>query len=260
MASPPSVPLRTVFAAIWSGMAEVFIRLRGPSLIGLAIYLVFEIVDAALMARTDSPLLQNVPSLIRNLLLLPFDIAIFRLLIPGELASQYSFAISAPRFQRLAGWTIGLWLWISVVLPLVMVLLTPAHGIQLVATIAIIILTVAFMIRMAVLFPAIAVDSNAATVSNALADTSGRSWFILKAFLVTFVPVLAAMVLVTGIAAFGDVSLISGRSLWTVIPRTVLFGLGGFLIHAAIAVTAARLYGWIGSQVKDGAPSAPVPC
>jgi hypothetical protein len=68
------------------------------------------------------------------------------------------------------------------------------------------------------------------------------------------VPVLAAMALVTGVAAVGDVSLISGRTLWTVVPRTVLLGLGGFLIHAAIAVTAARLYGWIGSQVKGGAP------
>ena len=254
MASPPSVPLRTVFAAIWSGMAEAFTRLRGPALIGLAIYLVFAIVDAALLARTDRPLLQNIPSLIRDLLLLPFDIAIFRLLIPGEVASQYSFAISTPRFQRLAGWTIGLWLWISVVLPLAMQLLPPAHGIQLVATLAIIILTVAFMIRMAVLFPAIAVDSNAATIGNALADTSDRSWFIFKAFLVTFVPVMAAMALVTAVAAFGDVSLISGRSLSTIIPRTVLLGLGGFLIHSAIAVTAARLYGWIGSQVKSGAP------
>lgn len=254
MASPPSVPLRTVFAAIWSGMAEVFTRLRGPSLIGLAIYLVFEIVDAALMVKTDRPLLQNIPSLIRNLLLLPFDIAIFRLLIPGEVASQYSFAISTPRFQRLAGWTIGLWLWIGVVLPLAMELLPPADGIQLVATISIIILTFAFIIRIAVLFPAIAVDSEAATIGNALADTRDRSWFILKAFLVTFMPVLAAMALVTGLAAFGDISLISGRSLSTIIPRTVLLGLVGFLTHSAIAVTAARLYGWIGSQVKGAAP------
>ncbi len=254
MASPPSLPLRTVFAALWSGIAEVFTRLRGPSLIGLAIYFVFEIADAALMAKTESPLLQNIPSLIRNLLLLPFDIAIFRLLISGEVASQYSFAISAPRLQRLAFWTIGLWLWISVVLPLLMALFPPAHGIQVVATLSMIILTVAFMIRMVVLFPAIAVDSEAATVGNALADTRDRSWFILKAYLVTIVPVMAATALVVVVAASGDVSLISGRSLSTVIPRTVLLSLVGFLIHAAIAVTAARLYGWIGSQVKGGAP------
>lgn len=232
-------------------MAEVFAQLRYPSLIGLSIYLVFEIADA--LVAPDRSLLQSTLEGIRDLLLVPFNIAIFRLLILDEVASQYSFAVSTRRFQRLASWVIGLWLFISIVMPQVMDLMTPAHGIQLVATAVIIIAGLAFLIRIAILFPAIAVNSGGASVANTLADTRGRSWFILKALLVSFVPVLATMALVAGLSAVGDVSLISGRSLWTVVPRTVLLCLVGFLIHTATAVTAARLYVWIGDRVKGGA-------
>ena len=150
---PTFATLRNSLAALWSGIAEVFTRLRGPSLIGLAIYFVFEIADAALMAKTESPLLQNIPSLIRNLLLLPFDIAIFRLLISGEVASQYSFAISAPLAAA------GLLDHRAVVVD--QCRSAAADGAVPAGTrmpvvadaCSMIILTVAFMIRMVVLFP-----------------------------------------------------------------------------------------------------------
>jgi asparagine N-glycosylation enzyme membrane subunit Stt3 len=87
-------------------MAEVFARLRGPSMIGFPIYLVFEIVEASI--PSGNSLLRDILDATRDVLLVPFCIAIYRLLILGEITSQYSFWIFIPSFQRLLGWTIGL--------------------------------------------------------------------------------------------------------------------------------------------------------
>jgi hypothetical protein len=251
LATPPPIPLRAVFAAIWNGIAEVFVRLRRPVLTALTIYLAFAILDVFI--EPDRSLLRSIPEGIRDVLLVPFSLAIFRLLILGEVASHYRFETSSPRFQRLAVWTIGLWLWISVILPLAMELFPVAHGIQIVATIVLIILSIAFIIRIAILFPAFAVDASGATISNALADTRDRNWFILKAFFVTFVPTLLTMLLLGTLVALGSASHLTGFSHWSSLPWLVLVSLVGFVTYVAIAVTAARLYGWLGEAVKAGA-------
>jgi hypothetical protein len=97
-------------------MAEMFARLRGPSMIGFAIYLGFEIVETSI--APGHSLLRDILGATRDVLLLPFCIAIYRLLILGEVASQYSLAISLPCFQRLLGWTIGLWCVIAILFAL----------------------------------------------------------------------------------------------------------------------------------------------
>jgi hypothetical protein len=247
LATPPPIPFTAVFGAIWSGIAEVFVRLRRPSLIALAIYLVFALLDTFI--EPDRSLLRSIPEGIRDVLLVPFSLAIFRLLILGEVASHYRFETSSPRFQRLIVWTVALWLWVSVILPLLMELFPVAHGIQIVATVVLIVLSTAFAIRIAILFPAIAVDSSGATVRNALADTRDRNWFILKAFFVTFVPTVLTMLLLGILAALGSAGHLTGLSPWLVVV-----GLVGFVTYVAIAVTAARLYGWIGETVKRGVP------
>lgn len=246
MAPPPPIPFTGVFAAIWNGIAEVFVRLRRPTLTALSIYLLFAILDAFI--EHHGPVTRSLLEGIRDVLLVPFSLAIFRLLILGEVASHYRFETSSPRFQRLAVWTIGLWLWISVVLPLVIELFPVAQGIQVVATLVLIVLSIAFAIRVAILFPAIAVDASGATVRNAIADTRDRNWFILKAFFVTFVPTLLMMVLLGTLAAFGSTGYLIALSPWL-----VLVGAVGFVTYVAIAVAAARLYGWIGGAVKVGA-------
>jgi hypothetical protein len=251
LAPPPPIPLRAVFAAIWNGVANVFVRLRRPTLIAVAIYLAFAILDACI--EPDRSLLRSLLEGIRDVLLVPFTFAIFRLSILGEVASHYRFETSSPRFQRLTIWTIALWAWISVILPLAMELFPLAHGIQLVAALLLIILSIAFAIRIAILFPAIAVDASGATVSNAIADTRDRNWFILKAFFVTFVPTLLTMLLLGSLVALGSASHLTGFSTWSGFPWLVLVSLVGFVTYVAIAVTAARLYGWIGEAVKRGA-------
>ena len=59
-------------------MAEVFARLRGLSIIGFSICLAFE-AAVALNGPDDTLLLDTVAG-IKDVLLVPFDIAIYRLL------------------------------------------------------------------------------------------------------------------------------------------------------------------------------------
>ena len=88
-------------------MAEVFSRLRGLSVIGFSIYLAFEAAEGPI--GPDDVLLRDTIDCIRDVLLVPFDIAIYRLLILGEVTSRYRFALgTSSRFQRIAGWTISL--------------------------------------------------------------------------------------------------------------------------------------------------------
>lgn len=227
-----------------SGIAEVFARLRGPSVIGCSIYLVFEIVEASI--PSDNSMLRDIVDVTKDVLLLPFYIAICRLLILGESTSQYSFWIFIPRFQRLLGWTIGLWAVINLP-PHVVNLITSSHAINPIATIVFMVLGVMLTIRITILFPAIAVG---ATLQSALADTSGRSWLILKAYFLVFLPLLlATMVLAAWRDTIGDVYDLSD---WSALPRILLMGSIGFLTDAASAVMAARLFDWIGDREGRG--------
>jgi hypothetical protein len=70
---------------------------------------------------------------------------------------------------------------------------------------------------------------------------------------VTFVPTLLTMLLLGSLVALGSASHLTGLSTWSGFPWLVLVSLVGFVTYVAIAVTAARLYGWIGETVKAGA-------
>ena len=72
---------------------------------------------------------------IKTILILPLEIAIYRLLILREATSGYDFAIFAPRFRRLLGWTLVLWALITLP-PYLPGLITPSEDAVSIATIA----------------------------------------------------------------------------------------------------------------------------
>jgi hypothetical protein len=259
LAARSSVSSKEMLRAVWSGMAEVFSRLRGLSIIGFSIYLAFEVAEASI--GPDDSLLRDTLDCIRDVLLVPFDIAIYRLLILGETTSRFSFALdTSSRFQRIAGWTIGLWAFNT--LPLhALSQVTPSDlsrtiAIHLVASIAAMVASIAVAVRIAILFPAIASDARGATIGSTLADTSGRFWFILKAFLIVFLPLLVVTIALVGLASLGVVSDVSDLSL-SALPHVLLIGIVGFLTQAASAVMASLLFDWIGDRVKGAPSSAP---
>lgn len=108
LATISSVPVSVILRTVWNDMGEVFVRLRSQSIIGLSILVVFEIVGSA-PSISSNPVLSEAFSLTTAIATLPFEIAIFRLLILGETARGYPFAVSTIRFQRMLGWTVAVW-------------------------------------------------------------------------------------------------------------------------------------------------------
>ena len=259
-----SVSFRDIFRAVWNGLAEVFSGLRGLSVIGFSIYLAFEAAEVPI--GPDDVLLRDTIDAIRDVLFVPFDIAIYRLLILGEVTSRYGFALdTSPRFQRIAGWTILLSVLYAIPLlalkQFALNLLTPSNSSHtialLVAGIATIVASIAVAVRMAIFFPAIASDASRATIGSAMADTRGHVWLILKAFFIVLLPLLMVSAAMVGMESFDAIGDISDLSMWSALPRIMLAGTIGFLTQAANAVMAARLFDWIGDRVKGGASSAP---
>jgi hypothetical protein len=250
LAARSSASSGDIVRAVGSGMAEVFVRLRGPSMIAFSIYLGFEIIETSIAPGLSLP--RDILGATRDVLLLPFCIAIYRLLILGEVTSQYSLAILLPGFQRLLGWTIVLWSVINLP-PHVVNLITSSDAINGIANIVFMVLSVMLTVRIAILLPAIAVDASGATLGSALADTSGRSWLILKAYFIVFLPLLLVTIMLAALAWRGTISDVDGVSDWSAFPRIMLDGSIGFLTDAAYVVLAARLFDWIGDRVKGDA-------
>ena len=107
--------------------------------------------------------------------LVPFEIAIYRLLISGEAASGYRFDISTVRFQRMLGWTAGFWLLASIPLHLPGAV-APSDGAEVIISVVLFALVIFAVLRLTIFMPAIAVDApgtRSETFSRIQAATPG---------------------------------------------------------------------------------------
>jgi hypothetical protein len=243
LADQSYVSVGAIFPSVWYGTVEVFVRLRLLSLVGLLIYLFVGILTLVAPTTTDNPVFREGLDAIKTILILPLEIAIYRLLILGEATPGYNLAISNPRFRRLLGWTLGLWALITLP-PYLPGLITPSEEAQALVTIVTMLAVLAFFIRIAILFPAISVGASGASLGNALTDSRGRTWLILKSYLIVLLPTLPGLAIV---ALRADVA---GQSTgWSVIG-TVLGSSLELLLTVLMAVVASRLFDWIGHRVK----------
>ena len=247
--SPPS------FRGIWSDTKNAIIRLPGLSFIGLLIILSTEAVTV--LALSDISLPQEPVNLACDILLLPLDIAIYRLLILGETGSRYRLDPFDDRIQRLLIWTVSWWVFIGLP-PYVVRLITPSDQWNTIAFVGTWLVCIPFLLRMIVLFPAIAVDASGASLGNALADTRGQMWLILKGFFFVSLPAVLAICvgvlgelllwLITHDTSTSDWSISSSD--WPAAFQIIFFGFLHFLTQVAAAAMLSRLFGWIGSKVK----------
>jgi hypothetical protein len=186
----------------------------------------------------DNAALQLALDALQTIVLLPVEIAIYRLLILGE-ASSTAWASSPVRWRRMVGWTIVLWALMT--LPKYLSDLTQSVAANIIATTVVVVVIIALWVRFAILFPAIAVDAPGASLGNVWADTRGRTWLILKTYLIVLLPLLAVVVVA---------GLISDRVNVPARLGTLGDSTFEFLANMALAVAAARLFDWIGHQVK----------
>ncbi|QWG24330.1 hypothetical protein KMZ93_05290 [Bradyrhizobium sediminis] len=253
MAIVSSTLLSTILRTVWEDLGELSVRLRSQSIIGLSVVVVFEMIGSV-PAISGDRLLSEAFGLMSTIALLPFEIAIYRLLILDEAAAGYRFEISTVRFQRMLGWTVALWALanIPIYLPDAVV---PSEGAATVSSIALIIIGVAVMVRLSILLPAIAVDAPGASVATILADTRGHTWFIVKAYLAIVAPFVLIVLSAALLAWLAGASDILGRSGRVNPAASAFFGALGFLVVTAFMIVSARLFMSLGNRVKGGAQS-----
>ncbi|QWG19302.1 hypothetical protein KMZ68_05435 [Bradyrhizobium sediminis] len=253
MATVSPTPLSTILRTVWEDLGELSVRLRSQSIIGLSVVVVFEIIGSV-PAVSGNRLLSEAFGLMSTIALLPFEIAIYRLLILDEATAGYRFEVSTVRFQRMLGWTVVLWALanIPIYLPDAVI---PSEGAAAVSSIALIVIGIAVMVRLSILLPAIAVDAPGASVANVLADTRGHAWFIVKAYLAIVAPFVLIVLSAALLAWLAGASEILGRSGRVNPAASAFFGALGFLVVTAFMIVSARLFMRIGDRVKGGAQS-----
>ena len=241
-----------ILRTLWDDFGELSVRLRSQSIIALSIAVLFEIVGS-LPEISDNRLLSEAVNLTSTIGILPFEIAVFRLLILNEATPGYDFAISTVRFQRMLGWTVALWLLASIPTYLAD-MIAPSEAAGAVFSGIAIVIAIAVMLRLTILLPAIAVDAPGASAVNAVADTRGHAWLILKAYLVILLPILLLIIAAALLAWLGGLSDVSGRSAAGNAALSALVGILGYLTAVAVAIIAARLFMSLGDRVKGNPP------
>jgi hypothetical protein len=256
LAAIPSIPIGVILRAVWNDLGEIAFRLRRQSIIALSIVVVLDIVDSA-SGISSNPVLSEVSGLVSAVAVLPFEIAIFRLLILDEATTGYHFAISTVRFQRMLGWTVAFWAIGNILTYLPGAITSSEAAMAIIAPFAVIFTGIVFLMRVAILLPAIAVDAPGASIGNAFADTRGYAWLIVKAFVTALLPSILIFImagvlawLVAGSRALSD----SGSG--AAVAETAIFSALRFLVAISVTIFQARLFMRIGDRVKRGAESA----
>lgn len=250
-------PIPQAVAQVYRDLVFCLGALRNLAAIVALITLAFEILEALLVpsgAPTLGLLLRFVSGLAQGFLVVPYYIAVHRLIILGERTPSYVLEPSSPRFQQFFWW----WAAFSVIAfasLFVVEMLPRMNKLEplpfLIAMLPLLIVLVAVTIatlRLTLILPAVAVDAPGARWDAVLADTKGHAWRIFLLGLVAALPlivaVLIAFVLIAiGIALggwiFGLLYFVLGPA-WAVVAMTLFI------------VIASRLYLWLGHRVKTG--------
>jgi hypothetical protein len=239
-----SLPVNLILRTVWNDLREVLVRLRGPFTIGISIVVFLAMIGSA-PAISKNRLLSEGFGLLGALAILPFTIAVYRLLILDEATSGYPFAISTVRFRRMLRWTVTLWMLSS--LPTFLGALAPSTGTELVSGFIVVVIGIAVMVRLAILLPAIAVDAPGASVQNVLADTRGHAWLIVKAYLTVALPSFLILLLTVMLAILAGAGEAMARG---IAGSNMVFGALGFVLICPAAIVSARLFMSLGDRVK----------
>lgn len=255
LAALASVPLGVVFRTVWNDLGEIFVRLRRQFIVALSIVVVLGIISST-PAIPRNPVVSEAFSLISMIAMLPFEIAVFRLLILDEAATGYQFALSTVRFRRMLGWTLAFWALTT--MPALTGGLPASQAGRTIVAIAMLVLfaiLIVVMLRIVILLPAIAVDAPGASIGNVFADTRDHLGFILKAYLAVMLLFLLTLMLATVLLGLGGGFSVLGRS-GNAVAVGAIFTALGFLGVIPVMIVQARLFMRIGDRVKGGAESA----
>jgi hypothetical protein len=225
----------------------------------LVILLTFNLLEIVIpRSWFELPLAEFVFGAARAFLLTPFLIAVHRYIILDEVTPHYILAPQQKRFLRFFAWTLVPALVLaagSFIQYLLAAAELPARAVSLGAGVALIV-GVFVILRLMILFPAIAVDAPGASARNAFADSKGFFWDMFFICLVAMLPlVVLTMLLVVleyPLELRGSVPI-----LWTVLEVTdkTLVELVAFPLYVAIA---SRIFHALGERVLHRYPERAV--
>ncbi len=189
----------------------------------------------------------------RSFCLTPIIIAIHRFIILDDVTPSYALDPAEPGFMPFFGWLVALSLLTTLVFSVPELAIAVggsvlvATGIEVVVLMAVLIV----VMRLTVLFPAIAVGARNANAKAAFADTKGHAWKIFAIFLLTLLPVAVVSLAISwllgpGIRNTGSPLAVANLIVIAVIRTAVTF------LYAAIASRIFEKYADHVSLDPDG--------
>jgi len=257
MADRPLPILRGVTLA-YEDVWRVLGVTRTLMLYALLIVLAFKVIDNIVLSRAmngglTGTVLGFAIAAAQSFCLTPIMIAIHRFIILDEVTTAYAVDPSEPSFIAFFGW----WMAVSLLIPLVIAVSAllqvfgfsagAAIGPTMMVTIVVIIL----LLRLAILFPAIAVGVRGATAGDALADSKGHVFAIFLIFALALLPLTAISLGITSML---------GRD---IMSRGTPAALTGLVLDSVIQVTslvlcvaiASRIFQAIGNRLRMPGPA-----
>jgi hypothetical protein len=185
------------------------------------------------------------------LLLTPIAIAIHRFIIIGEVTPNYDLDIGEPAFRRFFFWLFGLKVFIG--LPYTLLGVLQALGLSPRATVvpfmvALIVVT-AVVLRLTILFPAIAVETSGATAKHAFVDTKGQGLRIFAIFLLALIPWISAVIVIVILLGHGARATGSAQA----IVSLVVGGIVQLAVVCLSTAVASHAFICLAAQVKSTA-------
>ena len=198
------LPIIPTVATAYRDVLRVWLTMRTLVAVALLIILAIKVTEELipLSLWTDSTFglfLDLAAGAVLSFFLTPFMIAIHRFILLDEVTTGYVLDLRQPRFISYFGWLFALSVIGSLAFSLVEIL--PAIGVSAIPALAltfiVLIGVIIFSMRLAILFPAIAIDASGAGVTNALADSKGHGLQIFMIFLLALLPLLAFAIIIT---------------------------------------------------------------
>jgi hypothetical protein len=263
MAMAGTQPIPSIWSAATRAWADAFhaiSRMRGLALVVCLILFLFAMIQWSIATGfVDQPygsssyvsavLTQVVLAAFQAVVLAPFAIAVHRFILLDEVTPRYRLDPGDQRFLRFAFNAVQLAL-LSRVPGLIGAFIAQRSPILggLVALVLHIVVAV-IMIRVVILFPAVAVDAARPTWRHASQDTSGHSWRVFFVLLVTGLPFALLAAILVGpflVDAVDRDGLHFGVS-------SILAALAGSvlatIVTAVLVTVASRLYRVLGTSL-----------